>query len=190
MAAYGITMIMRKSTRRKALSLTMIGGIVLAIVGVGVLIMMFSDQFGDGFQSTFCSVYTSLSILFPGDSVSPAGCGQQSDVSYEAVECPEKDPCVLDMVAAVSQCWQDYQGFMTESEMCEGWNVQSLPEGITEADVTQRLIENNLCPSQLENTDNGCGGADQLRFDGQIESGDFIIIEYRSSGTEEWIAVE
>lgn len=185
-----ITIVMQGISVRKGMSLNMIGGVVLAIVGVGVLLMMFSGTFGDGFQSTFCSVYGSMSALFPGDAPSPAACGPQDDVSYDAMECPDPDSCVLDMVSAVSGCWQDYQGFMTEEELCQGWNVVSLDEAITEAQVTERMIDNDICPDLIENTEEGCGAENQIRFDGPVEEGDFVIMEYQSDGSDEWIAVE
>lgn len=172
---------------RKGLSFTMLGGIVLALVGVGILIMMFSESFGSGFQGTFCTVYAGLGTLIPGDSPPPQGCGEGDQVSYDAIRCPEADSCVLDFASEISNCWQQYQGYMTEAEMCQGWNVEELNGGpITESDVESRMQANDICPNQIS-----CNSPDQVRFDGDVQQGDFVVIEYQSNANtgEEWIQV-
>jgi hypothetical protein len=193
MAAAGKDVMMHRLTVRKGLSFTMIGGIILALVGVGILIMMFSNTFGSGFQGTFCAVYGGLGALMPGDSAPPKGCGANDDVSYEAIRCPEIEQCQLKFSSTIANCWQDYQGYMTESETCQGWNVKTLDGGpLTEGMIHDEMEENDICPQQIScdapgpyqvrATINGGSG---------VQEGDFVIIEYRSDPNtgEEWVEI-
>lgn len=170
------------ATVRQGLSLTMIGGVVLALIGVGVLIMMFSDM---GLEQTFCGVYSGIGAVFPGESPPPDQCGAPSDGrSYTEQECPdEARSCALSFAAAISQCWEQYQGYMTEEELCEGWQMGSMASSIAEGDIVGALQDNNICPEQLE-----C--SNEVDISGPIEEGDFVIIAYRSTGTDEQIVVE
>lgn len=168
-----------RDTARKGLSLTMIGGIVLALIGVGVLIMMFSDTYGSGFQGTFCGIYASLSILIPGDSPPPEGCGEGSKVSYDKKHCPEQDPCLLSFAGEIANCWQDYNGYWTEDELCQGWNVMELQGGdITRSEVVSTMQANDICPNQMP-----CSA---VEFDGPVSEGDFVVIEYQSDEDAGW----
>jgi len=120
---------------------------------------MFSNTFGSGFQGTFCAVYGGLGALMPGDSAPPKGCGANDDVSYEAIRCPEIEQCQLKFSSTIANCWQDYQGYMTESETCQGWNVKTLDGGpLTEGMIHDEMEENDICPQQIS-----CDAPDRTR---------------------------
>lgn len=174
------------TTERQGLSMTMIGGVVLALIGVGVLIMMFSDM---GLAQTFCGVYSGIGTVFPGDSPPPDKCGSGDGRTYTEQECPD-DPnsCALSFAAAISQCWEQYQGYMTEEELCEGWNMGDIGDdsvdSIDDSDIITALEENNICNEQIQ-----CSSEVEIAPD-EINEGQFVVIEYRSSGTDERIVVE
>lgn len=168
---------------RKGITLQMIGGVVLALVGVGVLLALANNMMGGGL---FCSVYGSVAVIIPGEGPGPAGCNGDTGTEPRVVDVRDKDEFTAMLAGAATDCWQRYRGFLTERELCAGWNVKSLESPVSEADVTAELLENGLC-TELGNTDidAACGSGDHLYMDGQVEAGDYIVIQYaNASGTE------
>ncbi len=170
---------------RTGISLQMVGGVVLALIGVSVLLAMGNNMMGGGL---FCSVYTSVSFVIPGQGgPPPERCGGGSDTDARAVEIRDHDRFATELTGAIIDCWQQYGGYRDgQTHLCAGWNVQNLESPVNEQDVTDTLTANGLC-DQIGNTDvdPACGTADQVYFDGAVERGDYIIIRYGNvSGTE------
>ncbi|MDY6789371.1 MAG: hypothetical protein SVV03_05430, partial [Candidatus Nanohaloarchaea archaeon] len=158
---------------RKGITLRMVGGVILALIGVAILIGLFAEQTGPAFQSAFCTSYRGITSVLPGDSTAPSGC-KESQVEYKAVEIVEEEELQLQIASAVMDCWQKYKGYQTEKELCQGWNIKKLEGTITEQEVEQLMRENNLIPRQIKEG--------QLQFtgsaEGGIEKGQLITIQY------------
>ena len=174
----------------KGLGIKVIGGMTLALVGVSVLLSAFSTNYGGGSEGIYCSTYESVSVVFPGkDSPPPESCGEERTVDYKAIEAESVEEFNLRLSNAVISCYDRYQGYNT-TELCEGWNVKGLPEKVDEANFTSELKQNDLCPETLSNSQlehgsgDTCGSENQIYFNKQeIESEDFIVIQYNTSET-------
>ncbi|MFB6174645.1 MAG: hypothetical protein ABEJ87_01570 [Candidatus Nanohalobium sp.] len=177
----------------KGLGIKIIGGMTLALLGVSVLLVTFSSNFGGGSGGVFCSTYESVSIVFPGKkSPPPEGCGKSRTIDYKAIEVSSSERLSLRLSNAVLSCWNKYKGYNTSGEFCEGWNIKKLPNPVNESSFTQELKQNGLCPSRIDNSvaeygSTTCGSKNQIYFGVEkISEGDFIVIEYNttSSGTQ------
>lgn len=175
---------------RKGISLNMVGGLILATVGVAVMLGIYTGTFEGGFQGAFCTTYESIAFLTPGESVPPEGCQTEPQTQYEAVEIYDPDQLTLKLSSAIVQCWRQYENYYTR-ETCAGWNIQNLNGSIDLENVTDTMQNNDLCPDQIDHTN--CGGSDdQIQFTiGSIEKGDIVIIEYNATAAtdEQWIEV-
>lgn len=181
---------------RKGLSIRIVGGVTLAIVGVSLLVGVFSTNFGGGAQGIFCSTYETVSVVFPGkDSPPPKGCGESRSIEYEVIKASSQERLSLELSQAILKCWKQYKGYNTSDEFCEGWNVKETPGPVGEADVTEDLRNNNLCPERIENSDAefgseicepASGGENNIFFEiSGIDEGDFITIEYNATASGE-----
>lgn len=195
---------------RKGLTLQVIGGVILALIGVAVFIAAFSGTFGGAFEDTFCNVYSSLAFLFPGQGVAPAGCGSGGEeVEYDTVTVQNANDLELQLASLILNCWQEYKGYFTESQLCGGWNIEGTAT-LDETSLTQTMCNENLIPQQIQNSqrdsdppaafatigisgcDNGVGASNQIRFKrNDITNGDLVIVQYNSSTNpqKQWIEV-
>jgi hypothetical protein len=179
---------------RKGLGIKIIGGMTLALVGVSVLLAAFSSNFGGGSGGIFCDTYDSVSVVFPGKQAPPPKkCGETRSIDYQVIEASTAEEFNLRLSNAVIRCWDQYRGYNTSGEFCEGWNVKQLPEVVDEKNFTAELEQNGLCDtianSEFEHStdSSSCGSKNQIYFGKEeITSGDFIVIEYNSteSGTQ------
>jgi len=180
---------------QKGMGIRMIGSVTLALVGVSILLGVFSSNFGGGGNGVFCTTYNSVSGVFPGkESPSPEGCGTSSKVDYDAVEFSDKGEFELRLASAVVSCYDDHKGYNITDELCKGWNIKELPGTVNETDLNSQLTSNSLCGgSGISNNAceysscTGCGSSNQIYFQRQnISEGDFIVMSYNySSGTEQ-----
>lgn len=178
----------------KGMGIRMMGSVILALVGVSILLGVFSSNFGSGGGGVFCTTYNSVSGVFPGkEAPSAEGCGQGSDVDYESIRSPSRDEFSLKLSSAVISCYDEHKGYNVTDEFCEGWNVKELPGTVNESDLTAKIDANSLCGgTSISNNAceysscSGCGSENQIYFQRQnISEGDFIVISYNvSSGTE------
>lgn len=174
----------------KGLGIKVIGGMTLALVGVAVLLSAFSANFGGSSGGIYCSTYESVSVVFPGkDSPPPKNCGKKQTVDYKVINAQSVEDFNLKLSNEVISCYDRYQGYNT-TELCVGWNVKGLPSSVDEQNFTKEMIQNDLCPETLSNSqleyDSGetCGSKNQIYFNkDKIESEDFIVIQYNSSET-------
>jgi len=179
------------------MGIRMIGSVTLALVGISILLGVFSSNFGGGGGGIFCTTYGSVSDVFPGKkSPSPEDCGGGSDVEYESVESSSIDDFELRLSSAVISCYNDHRGYNVTDEFCEGWNIESLPGSVNESGLTEEIDDNDLCGSTGISNDaceytppascNSCGSKNQIYFQrNNITEGDFIVISYNvSAGTE------
>ena len=95
---------------KKGLSLSVVGSVVLALIGVGLMINVYSDTLGTGFGNTFCMLHSSITSAFPGNQVPPAGCQQGEDPAYDAVTGLHRE----DVAGIILSCWQEYESFLSE----------------------------------------------------------------------------
>ena len=157
---------------RKGISLSIVGGVILALVGVFVMISVFTGSFGSGFENTFCRVYRSVAMVFPGGNTPPpSACETGSGVDYIGIEETTKEDLSLKLASAVVNCWQRYNGYQTEREVCEGWNVKQLDETVTPGDVQEKFEDNGLWQE--------IGGSNNLVMQENIDSNSFVVIQYR-----------
>lgn len=183
---------------RKGMGLRMIGSVTLALVGVSLLIGIFSSNFGSGGgNGVFCAAYGGVGDVFPGrNAPKPEGCKSGPDIDYQSVKSSSKQEFELKLASAVTSCYDSYKGYNISDELCEGWNVKTLPDTVNESDLNQELLDNNLCGGTEISNDMGeyssvpsCGSGNQIYFQRQnISEGDFMVMTYNySSGTEQVI---
>jgi hypothetical protein len=174
----------------KGISVEIIGGVVLALVGVTVMIALFTDLSPVDSDSGFCSVYKGLSPSLP-DSVTPsvAGCKEGPEIEYKKVRTSDPDRIALKVGVGAQECWEEYRGYDVGFKRCKAWNIQDLSGTVTESDVTTKLSDNGICPDLIENSP--CGSGDDIRFDmSSISSGSFVIVGYNSSGSDSFVEVK
>lgn len=169
---------------RKGISLSIVGGVILALVGVFVMISVFTGSFGSSFENTFCRVYRSVAMVFPsGDTPPPSECDTGSGVDYTGIEETTNEDLSLKVASAVVNCWQKYNGYQTDKEVCEGWNVKQLGNPVKPEDVEEKFYDNDLW-SDID-------GKKNLVMDGNIESNSFVVIQYRYNENDgEYIEVK
>ena len=158
---------------RKGISLSIVGGVILALVGVFVMISVFTGSFGSGFENTFCRVYRSVAMVFPGGNTPPpSACETGSGIDYIGIEETTKEDLAIKVSSAVVNCWQRYNGYRTDTEVCEGWNVRSIDNGPLESSEITEVFNNNNLWQQI-------GGETNLELPQEIGSNSFVIIQYR-----------
>lgn len=169
---------------RKGLSISVVAGVVLALVGISLLINVYLNTVGgEGGEGMFCAMYHSIGFVFPGD-LPPAGCGGAGEEEYREVSGTEEDLEHM-LVPAITNCFQDYEGYLSEDdEVCQGWNVEIQGGGgpVSDGDIEETLEE--YCGSVFGSEDPDCL-EDYLEFPDPIEDGDFILIKYRYDEDEE-----
>jgi len=170
----------------KGLSITMVGGVVIALVGVTVLIGVYSQSTG-GMGKLFCSVYQGTKYSIPGqDAPAPKNCVSGSNENrYEAREFQSVNEAELLISREVIQCWEKFKGYKDEEKLCKGWNIVSIPSAVKEGGITRKMKENDLCPRVIQNSmlENGggpvCGSENQLIFEKpEIREGSLLLIKY------------
>lgn len=173
---------------RKGITFKMVGGVILALVGVAVLLGVVSQSTEGGLKSAFCSSYRGITAAIPGAGPSPAGC-REKQTDYKAIDTRDKREFTLNLASAIMECWQEYKGLQTEEQLCEGWNIKNLEGSVDKSYLVDQVMrENDLVPGQI--------GGDQIRFRGAasdgggIEKGELIRIQYVApSGGNERIEV-
>jgi hypothetical protein len=179
----------------KGMGIRMIGSITLALVGVSILLGVFSSNFGGGSGGVFCATYSSVSGIFPGkEAPNPEGCGSGSEVNYQSVEVSSRNAIELKLASAVASCYEEHRGYNVKDEFCEGWNIKAMPGTVNETDLTDEMKDNGLCGTSISNNKSeyfpdtySCGSKNQVYFQRQnISENDFIVIAYNvsSSGVE------
>lgn len=177
---------------RKGISLSIVGGVIISLVGVFILLSVFSDSFGSSFETTYCRVYRSITYVFPGgETPPPSACETGSSTDYKGVQETDPDDLALKVASAAVNCWERYNGYQTEKEVCEGWNVLNLEGEVSKELVMEKIQENDLC-QQIGGAEEQEVCNDQLSMEGSIEKGEFVIIQYRynSDETHEYIEVK
>ncbi len=180
----------------KGVSVTVIGSVVLALVGVTVMIGLFTDLSPLDSESGFCGVYNSLNPSLP-DSVTPtvAGCSEEANINYEKVDTSDPDEFSLKLAVGVQECWDEFRGYNVDFRRCEAWSVPELDEAVDESYLNQKMSENSICPELIQNSDlefsttdpsssNVCGSENQIRFRlDEIKESSFILVGYNSTGS-------
>lgn len=168
----------------KGIALETLGGAILAVIGVTLLIGVFSTGFGGGgMEAAFCSVYGGVTSAIPGSQPSPGACSANQGPSYKAVNVESKNEASLEIVSMVSKCFKDNQGTLVKEELCKGVNIGVWGDPINKTYLTSVMRENSVCPDIINsNLDSGEGcsnGKDQLKIRRPIESGDTVLIRYK-----------
>ena len=175
----------------KGVSVAVIGGVVLALVGVGVMVALFTDVSPVDADSGFCSVYNGLGPSLP-DAITPSvsGCSSGPSIDYrELSNDVTSDELALKIASSSVDCWDEFRGYETEFQRCEAWSVPELDSSVDEDLVTDKMTEHSICPELIENSP-GCGEEDNLRFSGAVEGNEYVIIGFNTSSGEQFVEVQ
>ncbi len=177
--------------KRKGIGLNMIGNIIIATIGVSLLVAIIYGGFGVDTDQFFCTLYQRGASIFTDQTYHPGMCRTGSEETYQEITTPEKSRFTLELAREIVNCWDEYQGYYTNEELCRGWNVQNLEEPVNESYLNQKLKENDLCPDVIQNnetehvTGTTCGEENQIMFDVKnISKGDMVLIEYNTTFEE------
>lgn len=173
----------------KGIGLEMVGGMILAIIGVLILIGLFANNFS--FKNLYCSISSKVLLLLPhkGDlPPAPKGCRAPNEGCVdENLDVTSKEDASLYFAGSIVNCWNRYEGFGDVEKLCKCVYVSNLEDEIYENDINSVLIEQNLCPSQIENSEiefgggDTCGSKNQIVFGtSSIKKGDYIIVSYKN----------
>lgn len=175
----------------KGLSVSVIGSVVLALIGVTVMIGLFTDISPIDTESGFCTVYNGLSPSLPS-SITPtvAGCSEGSSINYQEIRTNDKDELALKLAVGIQECWKEFKGYDVDFKRCEAWSISEAGDGVTEGYINEKMMENNICPDLIENSQiesSGseiCGDENQIRFQlEEVNQNDFVLIGYNSSSS-------
>lgn len=172
---------------RKGIGITMVGGVILASVGIAVLIGVYTTSSGS--SQLFCNSYQKVSFAFPGQKAPPPkGCETGSEKDYEALRLASHEELGMKMMSGIAECWRKYRGYETRGELCKGWNIVKMEGEVNETYLTDEMSEKGICPETIQNSDleysgeEGCGDENQVKFyKEKITEGDFVIIEYNTT---------
>ncbi|MEF8880768.1 MAG: hypothetical protein V5A72_02985 [Candidatus Nanohaloarchaea archaeon] len=182
----------------KGLSIEIIGGVVLALIGVTVMVALFTDISPIDTESGFCGVYNGLSPSLP-QAITPSvtGCEEGPDVEYKKISTTDPDRLTLKLAAGIKQCWDKYKGYNVNFKRCKAWSVPSLEGPVDEAMLNTKMKENNICPQFIENSNipdgpgDVCGSKDQIKFRlSEIEDRSLILVGYNSSTGTSFVEVK
>lgn len=182
----------------KGLALHTLGGAILALIGVTVLIGVYSGVFDGGFNTFFCSTYTTFIYAMPGDQSAPGSCQVEEGPEYQFIDPDTQDNAILEIIPLVTDCWENNRGLLVEEKLCSGVNFGDWEdeETISKENISDKMRENNICPNMIEINSTGCvegsEGEDNLKLGRDIEPEDTLFINYRYNATEEreYISIE
>lgn len=166
----------------KGLSINVIGGVVLALIGVTVMVGLFTDLSPLDAESGFCSVYNGLNPSLP-DSITPtvAGCKDRPAIDYKKIKVDSKDEFALKLAVGAKDCLEEFRGYNVEFKRCKAWNIADLDSAVDESFLNDKMEEHDICPQLIENSP-GCGSKDQIKFRmSEISEGDFVLVGYNST---------
>jgi hypothetical protein len=187
----------------KGLSLSIIGGMVLALVGVTVMIALFTDISPLDSDSGFCSVFNGLSPSLP-ESITPSvsGCSEGPEVSYKKLDVDDASSLSLKMAAGLTDCWNEFKGYEVDFQRCKAWEIPGIEGKVNESYLNNRMMENEICGELIENNaidspamtnpdSITCGESNDIVFrPDEITGNTFLIIGFNSSTDRQFVEVQ
>jgi hypothetical protein len=187
----------------KGVSFALIGGVVLALVGVTVMVALFTDMSPVGSGSGFCGVYRGLSPSLP-DAITPSvtGCQKSPSVDYRPIDVDDASGLKVKLAAAVAECWKEFNGYDVDFKHCKAWNIGDFTGEVRESSLNAKMKSLRICPEQIENNiiDNSgsasgsvetCGSKNQIKFRPEkIEGPELVIIGYNASRSQPFVEVK
>jgi len=126
-----------------------------------------------------------------GPVPTPKGCGTSQEENQIVILTKDPNLFAVKLAGYIMNCWEKYQGYGNVREVCYGLNIKELNGFVNESLVTQKLIDQNLCPSKIENNQTefgsgtSCGDQNQIMFlVEKIKQGDFIVISFFNETVE------
>lgn len=182
----------------KGVSFALIGGVVLALVGVTVMVALFTDMSPVGSGSGFCGVYRGLSPSLP-DAITPSvtGCQKSPSVDYRPIDVDDASGLEVKLAAAVAECWKEFKGYDVGFKRCKAWNIGDFPGEVDESSLNAKMKGLRICPEQIENSElehgsgETCGSKNQLKFrPDRIQGPELVIIGYNASRSQPFVEVK
>lgn len=182
----------------KGLSVAIVGSLVLALIGVTVMIALFSDISPLDTDSGFCSVYNSLGPSLP-DAIAPsvAGCEEGTSVDYREISTSDHNEFTLKLASGILDCWEENRGYDVDFKRCKAWEISGLDQETNESYLNRKMNENKICPDLIENSElegsgsETCGSSNDIVFRlDEIKDSDFVIIGFNSSQGSQFVEVQ
>jgi hypothetical protein len=173
----------------KGIALETLAGAILAVIGVTLLIGVFSSGLGGGgMDAAFCSVYGTVTSNIPGSQPSPGACSSEQGPTYQTINVETRNQASLEIISIISECFEENQGSLVNENLCKGVNIGVWNQPINKSYLTSVMRENSVCPDIINSnlsTGNSCSkGKDQLELREPVESGDTVLFRYKYNLTE------
>ena len=181
---------------KKGIGINMIGNIIIALIGVGLLIGAVYQGLGIDSDRFFCETYYRGASIFTGQEYHPGLCeGQGDDEVYQEIETEDVETFAVELGRNIVECWNQYEGYYQEEMFCYGLTVSNLEQNLNESYLNRRMEEAGMCPNQIQNNEtehdlgvsdpNTCGDENQIVFNKEeIEQGETIYMEYNITTDE------
>jgi len=162
--------------------------IVVAVVAIaGMMTFLYLTGFFKNVSNWFyCNIFVKIQSLFSTHSISrPEVCSGYIKEEVEVVRMEESDNRIVSrlILAHIIACWNEAEvKGLNRDHPCYEIHLKRIVDNVTEANVTQILIEEDRCTS-IENSDYGCGVEDQILWKvegGAIRDQKTILIRYNS----------
>ena len=174
--------------KRKGITLDMVAGVILAVIGVGVLLSMSSGLVGGPFNDLYCSAYQGVTFMLSGGSEAPPPkqCRKaEVNCDTKVMKLEDSRKVSLRMISSITECWDKYKNYGNTTRCCGGYNIKDMEGEINESSLTSLLEEKEFCPIDIQNSEfemmsgEGCGEHNELKFEFEsIKKGDYVILRY------------
>lgn len=174
--------------KRKGITLEMVAGVILAVIGVGVLISMSSGMLGGSFNDLYCSAYQGVTFLISGGSTSippPRQCRPKGErCETKILNTREEEKVSMKIVSSILECWDQYRGYGNVSKCCGGYNIKKMEGEIKESEINNILVDQDFCPENIHNSklEHGsgftCGSRNEINFEKEKIKKDYIVIKF------------
>jgi len=169
----------------KALALETIVAAIIAMAGM-ISFLYLTGFFKNASNWFYCNVFIKIQSLFSGEKISvPEVCKEYIKEEVKIEEIDESDNRIVSrmLLAYIISCWNEAEvKGLNKDHSCYEIHLKREVENVTEANVTQVLIEEDRCRS-IENSDYGCGVQNQILWmveNGIIRDQKIILIRYNS----------
>jgi len=176
--------------RRKGMETSIIGYTFLAVVGVALLLIMFSGPIKEGSKALYCSTYRNLVVKLPisgeGKPSLPRGCEVYKETARKVFLTDEDKEVVAKQIAAyIISCYQNSEilEYVNDTTCYHVFLKNPVNGEINESFLTEMIKQEELC-NIIANSDYGCGNEDDIRWGviGDITtSTKFLRIIYNST---------
>ncbi len=167
---------------RKGLSISVVAGVILALVGVALLVNVYLNTLSGEGGGMFCLMYDSIGFVFPGD-LPPTGCGGGGQQEVRAVR-GNREELEDQLIAGILDCYKRYEGRLSDEEVCAGWILEEITDDdhISNDNIQSKIEDNNFCEPIFGESD--CWN-DYIDFDNDLDEGDYVLVMYRYDETDD-----